>query len=102
MNSISIDNGEGGAESAAYPVLPVSLVQESTLSLSGKINHVPEEALIMKERGKKVLALIPLDLDGFLLSDAYQSGKKSARAASPSGHASCILLSALSGNPAED
>ena len=30
----------------------------------------------MTDRGKKILALIPLNLDGYLLSDEWQSGRK--------------------------
>jgi TIR domain len=45
--------------------------------VDGEINRAfQKEAQIMKQRGKKVLALIPLDLDRFRFSADYQSGKK--------------------------
>jgi hypothetical protein len=45
--------------------------------VDGEVNRAfQKEAQIRKERGKKVLALIPLNLDGFLFSADYQGGKK--------------------------
>jgi hypothetical protein len=45
--------------------------------VDGEINRAfQKEAQNMKGRGKQVLALIPLNLDGFLFSADYQNGKQ--------------------------
>jgi hypothetical protein len=35
-----------------------------------------KERQIMKDRGKKILALMPLNLDGYMFADKWESGKK--------------------------
>jgi hypothetical protein len=39
-----------------------------------RISLADKEQQLSKERGTKVQAIIPLNLDGYLLSDAWQSG----------------------------
>ena len=55
----------------------VERMRLSTWWVDGEINRAfQKEAQIMKERGKKVLALIPLNLDGFLFGADYPSDKE--------------------------
>ena len=35
-----------------------------------------KERELMRKRGQKILSLIPTNLDGYLLSDAFENGKK--------------------------
>ncbi len=41
------------------------------------VKAIQKEQDILKVRGEKVLAIIPIDLDGYMLSDNYQGGYKS-------------------------
>ena len=56
---------------------PTSTKMFVVLMVDGEINRAfQKEAQLVKERGKKVLALIPLNLDGFLFNAGYENGKR--------------------------
>ncbi len=45
--------------------------------VDGEVNRAfQKEAQFLQEQGQKVLTLIPLNLDGFMLGEAYQNGKR--------------------------